>query len=532
MVVTVLTFRKYVAALISGVLLALPYNFPNLFLLAWVGFIPLLWAANSSRFIEIYCLGLTSGVMFQLVAASWIIDFIRLYKGIDVVTSIALSVVFWGCCAQVIALLILCYRWVTTYTNLHVYMVFPLAVTAFYSAFPVQLGEGQSRFTTALQAIEYMGVYGLDFIIALVNICLFRLLSLRFGGDKKVIESKGFFQRNDNTMVAIVVSVWMIYGCISLNKWDQDISTWSTRSVGMVQPNESPSVSLPPPRAGYSLSYPVEMQLTELLVAEGVDVVIWPETRYKGYYRYPHIKHAFESHIEELATPVIFQDTERREVESKLYNTALLLDSHGELAAEYRKIKRVPFAEYLPVIDMIPGLKDFIYSYLSDFFLDFSSGQQSGAFNVAGISLIPLICYEILFPDFTAQSVGEDGRGKVIVALSNTGWFGQSRQPYLHLNASLLRSIENRLPMIHVSNNGPSAVVLPNGRFLSQTAFQQQQAIRVNMPYSQSSGGSFYSRHPYWFSNIIFMMCILMSALALFNHLKKPSDVQHRAIYY
>lgn len=63
-------------------------------------------------------------------------------------------------------------------------------------------------------------------------------------------------------------------------------------------------------------------------------------------------------------------------------------------------------------------------------------------------------------------------QGTVLIGLSSNGWFGDTVQPYQHVNASILRAVENRLPFVHVLNNGPSVVVLPNGRVVFQSQFR------------------------------------------------------------
>jgi apolipoprotein N-acyltransferase len=97
------------------------------------------------------------------------------------------------------------------------------------------------------------------------------------------------------------------------------------------------------------------------------------------------------------------------------------------------------------------------------------------------------------------------------VVLSNNAWFGASRQPYQHLNASVLRAVENRRPLLHVINNGPSAVVLPSGRRLVQSEYGEEGAYWVDIPTSGSATDSFFTRHPALFLDLVF----LLTALAL-----------------
>jgi apolipoprotein N-acyltransferase len=133
---------------------------------------------------------------------------------------------------------------------------------------------------------------------------------------------------------------------------------------------------------------------------------------------------------------------------------------------------------------------------------------------------VPLICYEVMFSSYAAQAIGQQTRANktssnILVGLSNNGWFGESLQPYQHTNASQLRSVENRVSLIHVTNNGPSIVVSPSGRRLHQTQYHQRQAMLAQVPYANTAGGSFYSRFPGWFIRCIYVFVFVLSIYTL-----------------
>ncbi|MDH5561476.1 MAG: hypothetical protein OEY59_11560, partial [Deltaproteobacteria bacterium] len=58
-----------------------------------------------------------------------------------------------------------------------------------------------------------------------------------------------------------------------------------------------------------------------------------------------------------------------------------------------------------------------------------------------------------------------------------------------------------------------SSIILPSGRIHFQTPAFKKGSWAADMPYDETSGGSFYRDHPYWFVNIIrfvfFLFCLI-----------------------
>ncbi len=61
----------------------------------------------------------------------------------------------------------------------------------------------------------------------------------------------------------------------------------------------------------------------------------------------------------------------------------------------------------------------------------------------------------------------EDGRGSLLLNLTNDAWYGLTPGPYQHLRQAQLRAVETRgLPLVRAANNGISVVVDPGGRIV------------------------------------------------------------------
>jgi len=104
------------------------------------------------------------------------------------------------------------------------------------------------------------------------------------------------------------------------------------------------------------------------------------------------------------------------------------------------------------------GLKTVTNDYQS-----FSKGENLKAFSIKNekieLKLLPLICYEIIYP----SRLFEDKNFDYIVNISEDGWFGNSVGPKQHLAHSIFRSIESGKYVIRSTNNGISAIINPIG---------------------------------------------------------------------
>jgi apolipoprotein N-acyltransferase len=104
-------------------------------------------------------------------------------------------------------------------------------------------------------------------------------------------------------------------------------------------------------------------------------------------------------------------------------------------------------------------------------------------------SVLPLICYEIIFPG-ELKSTGE--RPGWIVNVTNDGWFGISSGPYQHLQQARVTAIEQGLPLVRAANTGISAVVDPLGRIIGSLALGSEGVLDAPLP--RSIGAPIYAR--------------------------------------
>jgi apolipoprotein N-acyltransferase len=113
------------------------------------------------------------------------------------------------------------------------------------------------------------------------------------------------------------------------------------------------------------------------------------------------------------------------------------------------------------------------------------AGEQHKVLTVPGAPpLLPLVCYEIIFPEEARAFVGE--RPAWIVNVTNDGWFGASSGPYQHFQQARVRAIELGLPLVRAANTGISAVVDPLGRVIASLPLGVEGVLDAKLPESVS----------------------------------------------
>lgn len=482
---------RSVLAVVAGVLLGAPWVDQSLYALSWFGAVPLLFALRGTGLRTAWLLGWLAGAVYFAMATYWIIDFVINLRGFSWPVAGLLGVVFWCYAGLSIGLSCLLFRWISGHLPRWDLLSFPVCMVVLMEIYPLLVGtyyaEAQSRFLVGLQGVSLLGVQSLDMLMMLSGVLLFTLLT-----------GRGRIHRAGVAIAATLLLAWFAFGVISLRSWDTRMLEWDVRRIGLVQPNDAVTLVIPEPPEGFSREYPPELAATERLAAAGAQLVVWPEARYKGYFDKPSVRHSYASVVNNLGIPLILHDSERTWADGDHadYNSLVHLDARGAQAGVYRKMLRMPLGEYLPDFFHLPGISWVTQRFFGDFVRPLQPGTEHKVFRINGMRLLPRICYEAAFPSFVAEAVGNDAAGKVLLFVSQDNWFGETAQPFQHASMSVVRGVENRLPMIHLINNGPSVVSAPNGRITARTQAFVPSEIVAAMPFSATSGGSFYSRHP------------------------------------
>jgi apolipoprotein N-acyltransferase len=140
----------------------------------------------------------------------------------------------------------------------------------------------------------------------------------------------------------------------------------------------------------------------------------------------------------------------------RLSNAVFLVGSRG-IVGRYDKIHLVPFGEFVP----LSGVIGFVRSW-AEFIADLEPGSRAVVFPGPPAPFGVVICYEGIFPDLFREFVNNGAR--VMVNMTNDGWFGRTSGPEQHLAMYAFRAIEHRITVVRAANTGISAFIAPTGQ--------------------------------------------------------------------
>jgi apolipoprotein N-acyltransferase len=161
----------------------------------------------------------------------------------------------------------------------------------------------------------------------------------------------------------------------------------------------------------------------------------------------------------------------------RAYNSVYVIDRDGSIAGIYDKVHLVPFGEYLPFTDFLESLGLISLTKMPGGFL---AGDRRRLMTVPGApSMLPLICYEVIFPD---AAVPRGERPGWLLNLTNDGWFGISTGPHQHFQQARVLAIAEGLPLVRAANTGISAVVDPLGRIIKELPLGPEGVLDSGLP--------------------------------------------------
>lgn len=328
---------------------------------------------------------------------------------------------------------------------------------------PIALSMGFIATPFLLQPADLIGMYGVSFLAAVVGCATFHALQSALRRDRTGMIRGG-------TVAVAVLVLHIGYSAWCWSAWRDDPKSPSI-DMAMIQPMGPLKVKnddVTTQERGAAVLK--ALSLEAVAGAPGrPDLLLWPEGAGAFASRTPEFNPPYMRAVRDIqqATSVtlLVHDVEftRLPGQEKIryYSTVSMVAPVGRVVQSYCKNILMPFGEYLPLERQLPFLRKWLPEARS-----ILPAKNSAPLDGPGGPFAPLICYEVLFPDYVRRLVGPDCR--YIVNLTNDRWYGRRQEPVQHQGFAILRAIENRKPVARDTNTGVSALIDARGAIASR----------------------------------------------------------------
>ena len=321
------------------------------------------------------------------------------------------------------------FMWSTSNSKLlyfsSLWTIFELLRSALFTGLPWNLiGYSWSWSLSFSQSVSIFGIYGLGLITVFGAVCIFSYIT----------NSKNFFYVITGVLIFLLL---YIYGISRLNNYQIEYSENNIRIVHTYFDQKDKWAS-------ESISQIMKMGSYNM-------VTVFPETSLRFDANKP----------ENWIVGYIRKD------QNNFFN------SINYLGFTYDKKILVPFGEYFPFSKFL----NILFPENLFFKNEISKGDNDQEFPS---NLSPLICYEVIFPNFVRDSLTDNTN--LLVNISNDGWFGDFSGPRQHFVHAQFRSIELGIPMVRSSNKGISGLIGPMGEIINATNSRKITYLDLKIP--------------------------------------------------
>jgi apolipoprotein N-acyltransferase len=327
------------------------------------------------------------------------------------------------------------------------------------------IGSSQATVIPVVQLAAVTGVYGLSALVALVSTAA-AVISL----------TRARAHRAGAACVALLLIGVCAAGAYRVSRGTLTTSGRPLR-VGLVQGSIAQDEKDDPSLGNEVLAR--YLSLSRQAIGAGAQMVLWPEASVPFYFDIEAPKAAPIRRLAlETRTPFLLgsdaYDPPRAGAPERFYNAAVLVGGDGRSVGTYRKMRLVPFGEYVPFKSLL-----FFAGKLVQSVGDFSPGTEPVVFDTGDWKISVSICYESIYPRISRAFVA--GGSELLATITNDAWFDRSSAAYQHFDQGAIRAVEEGRYVVRAANTGISGAVDPYGRALTRTPLFQPLSIVVDV---------------------------------------------------
>jgi len=454
-------------------LLCLSFPPADLGFLAWIALVPwFILVVTEERYV--YLNALFIGTVFVFIQLSWL-------RHVTYIAWILLSLY----CSAYFLCFAFCSRFIIFRLKLPLVVVAPFTWVAleyirsfFLSGFPwFFIGHTQYQFLPIIQVSDITGVYGVSFIIIMVNAGIADLI-LYIAVHRSTSDSSSLhcFPSRKFAFFGLIcilpltlLTVILSYGVSWLSHYEPQEGPILCMVQGNIpqevkfESNEEDEISILKKYTDLSMD----------IKGKPVDLLVWPETMIPGLLNIdPELTGRTIDVLSQLTPIQLSQDLNTNLLlggialtlvgeEQFYFNSAYYYNPEGKLVDRYDKIHLVPFGEFTPLKKYFPFL-----AKLVPYEIGLTHGQRRTLFLLktsqhGSLVFGSSICYEDTVPSLI-RKFKKDG-ADFMLNITNDGWFRNSAELDQHLAIMVFRAVENRFCMARAANTGISSFVGPDG---------------------------------------------------------------------
>jgi apolipoprotein N-acyltransferase len=487
----------------SAVVLALAFPRTDWEPAAWFALVPLLVTALGARPRAAFGWGWLHGLTFFLVLLRWLDFTIATYSEIPWPLTWGPLVLLAGWCglftAAVSGLVSLVGRRCSPAWGLAVAPCLWIGGEwlrgHLFSGFPWgTLGYSQYRMLPVIQVAELGGVHAVSFVLVAVNAALTGTLVL---GRGRALAGAG--------LAAVLLAAVLGFGEVRLHEAPRPAEA----RIALIQAAIEQPLKFDPDHARAVLD--TYLELTRQAGAAHPDLIVWPETAAPTVLRRDAgLLRTLRALAGDLHTSLLIGSVDVLDgAPLRLSNAAFLVTERG-IEARYDKIHLVPFGEYVP----LSGVIGFVRGW-AEFIAELEPGTRAVVFAGPPAPFGVVICYEGIFPDLFREFVNNGAR--VMVNMTNDGWFGRTSGPEQHLTMYPFRAVEHRIAVVRAANTGVSAFIAPTGQIVRHLGLFQRDVLVDAVPLRQ--GRTLYTRLGDW----VAWLSLGLAAATVGTALRRPA---------
>ena len=323
-----------------------------------------------------------------------------------------------------------------------------------------------------LQALSIIGIFGYTTIIIASNMIV-----------EKGIRREGIKKKWPVLIPVFILAALAIQGSIVLSRTD-------AQPFYIKEGDKAPNIALIQPsiaqgakwsRVRFDSIVDKTLGMAYDSVPDSTDIILMAETAIPDHIRrQPQVIRRLQKLANDKDAYVLTGALDHMRIKNsdgprryEIYNSSFMFSPGGHNGWQrYIKKHLVPFSERIPFDDIFP-----ILNYVDFGEGDFVPGTETPVYDL--YHWTPYICYDAIFGDLVREAAREGSR--LMVNITNDGWFGRSTAPGNHLNLVRYRAIETGMPVARIANSGISAFIDQYGHYSHNTNLFETTVVQRKM---------------------------------------------------